>query len=204
MKIFGPIYARAINWAQHRRATWILAILSFFEAIIFPVPPEVMLAPMSIARPKRALWYATISLLAGLAGAFVGYELGHYAYEFIKPLLPLSMQAGIEVWVAKLQLMMKEHRTALLVSLLGFAIQPVIPMKFLTWGAGIAGVPMLEYLVCMLVGRGKRLYLVAGAIRIGGERAANAIQRYIEPIGWVALALLAAGGIWLWWHGGLS
>lgn len=204
MKVFGPIYERAITWAQHKRATWILAALSFFEAIIFPVPPEVMLAPMSIAKPKRALWYATISLLAGLVGAFVGYELGHYAYEVIRPVLPESMQVGIEEWVAKLQLMMKEHRTALLVSLLGFAIQPVIPMKFLTWGAGIAGVPMLEYMVCMLVGRGKRLYIVAGAIRIGGERAANAIQRYIEPIGWIALAVLAGGAGWLWWRGGLA
>ncbi|MGH8106859.1 MAG: YqaA family protein, partial [Arenimonas sp.] len=115
-----------------------------------------------------------------------------------------SMQAGIAEWVAKLQQMMKEHPGALMGALLMAAIQPVIPMKFITWGAGIAGVPMLEYIMCMLVGRGKRLYLVAVAIRIGGERAANAIQKYIEPIGWIALVLLAGGGIWLWLNGGLA
>ena len=204
MKIFGPLYERAITWAQHKRATWILAILSFFEAIIFPVPPEVMLAPMSIARPRRALWYATISLVAGLAGSIVGYELGVYAYEFVRPLLSEGMQAGIEEWVAKLQQMMKDHPGALLGALLAAAIQPVIPMKFITWGAGIAGVPMFEYIVCMLVGRGKRLYIVAIAIRIGGERAAKAIQKYIEPIGWIALALIVVGAGWLWWRGGLG
>lgn len=204
MKIFGPLYERAITWAQHKRATSILAILSFFEAIIFPVPPEVMLAPMSIARPKRALWYATISLVAGLVGSIVGYELGVYAYEFVRPLLSEGMQAGIEEWVAKLQQMMKDHPGALLGALLAAAIQPVIPMKFITWGAGIAGVPMFEYIVCMLVGRGKRLYVVAIAIRIGGERAAKAIQKYIEPIGWIALALIVVGAGWLWWRGGLG
>jgi membrane protein YqaA with SNARE-associated domain len=201
MKVFRPLYDRAIGWAQHKRATWILALLSFFEAIIFPVPPEVMLAPMSIARPKRALWYATISLLAGMIGSLVGYELGHYAYEAVRPLLPGSMQAGIADWVGKLQVMMREHPGALLGALLAAAIQPVIPMKFVTWGSGIAGVPMLEYLMCMAVGRGKRLYLVAGAIRIGGEKAANAIHRYIEPIGWIAVVVIVAGAGWLWWHG---
>lgn len=204
MKIFGPLYERAITWAQHKRATWILSILSFFEAIIFPVPPEVMLAPMSIARPRRALWYATLSLVFGVLGSLVGYELGHYAYEYIGPMLPESMQAGIGEWVAKLQQMMRDHPGALLGALLAAAIQPVIPMKFITWGAGIAGVPMFEYVACMIIGRGKRLYLVAGAIRIGGERAANAIQRYIEPIGWIALVVLAAAAGWLWWHGGVS
>jgi membrane protein YqaA with SNARE-associated domain len=197
MKLFGPLYERAIAWAQHKRATSILAILSFFEAIIFPVPPEVMLAPMAIARPKRALWYATISLIAGLVGSIVGYELGHYAYESVKPLLSEGMQVGIQDWVDKLQTMMREHPGALLGALLAAAIQPVIPMKFITWGAGIAGVPMPEYLACMLIGRGKRLYLVAGAIRIGGERAAKAIHSYIEPIGWIALVLLLAAAAWL-------
>ncbi len=204
MKIFQPLYVKAMQWAQHKNATGILVILSFFEAFIFPVMPELMLAPMSIARPKRALWYATLSLVAGLVGSIVGYELGVYAYELVRPLLSNSMQAGIAEWVAKLQQMMKEHPGALMGALLMAAIQPVIPMKFITWGAGIAGVPMFEYIMCMLVGRGKRLYLVAIAIRIGGERAANAIQKYIEPIGWVALVLLAGGGIWLWLNGGLT
>jgi membrane protein YqaA with SNARE-associated domain len=201
MKLFRPLYDRAIVWAQHKRATAILAILSFFEAIIFPVMPEVMLAPMSIARPKRALWYATVSLLAGLAGSVVGYELGHYAYEAIGPMLPVSMQTGIQGWVDTLQTKMRDHPGQLFGFLLLAAIQPVIPMKFVTWGAGIAGVPMPEFLLCVLIGRGKRLYLVAGAIRIGGERAANAIQKYIEPLGWIALVILVVAAGYLWLHG---
>ena len=70
-------------------------------------------------------------------------------------------------------------------------------MKFFTWAAGIVGVPLLPFLASMAIGRGKRVYLVALAIRLGGERAEAALRRYIEPIGWGALVLLAAGTIYL-------
>ncbi len=197
VKLFAPLFERAIRWAAHPRAPWILFVLSFIEAIFFPVMPEVMLAPMCIAQPKRGFWFATISLAGGVLGAMVGYALGHYAYEVVKPLLSLGMQADIQHWVDKLQLMMREHRVALVGFLLAAAIQPVIPMKVVTWGAGIAGIPIPEFLLCILVGRGKRLFLVAGAIRLGGERAAAALQKYIEPIGWVALVLLVGIAGWL-------
>ena len=86
MKLFGPMYERALTWAKHPRATWFLALLSFAEAVFFPIPPEVMLAPMSVAQPRRAFTFATISLASSLAGAVVGYLLGHFAYELVKPL----------------------------------------------------------------------------------------------------------------------
>ena len=72
-----------------------------------------------------------------------------------------------------------------------------IPLKIFTWASGIVGVPMLPFLASMVVGRGKRVYLIALAIRLGGERAEAALHRYIEPIGWVAMALLAALIGWL-------
>jgi membrane protein DedA with SNARE-associated domain len=66
-----------------------------------------------------------------------------------------------------------------------------IPMKVFTWASGVVGVPMLPYLASMFVGRGKRVYLLALIIRLGGERAERMLHKYIEPIGWGALALLA-------------
>lgn len=73
MKIFGPLYNRAITWSRHRYAPALLTGLSFVEGFIFPVPPEVMLAPMSLANRHQALWFATLSLLGSLAGALLGY-----------------------------------------------------------------------------------------------------------------------------------
>ena len=75
-----------------------------------------------------------------------------------------------------------------------------IPMKVFTWASGIVGVPMPQYVLSMLVGRGKRVYLLALAIRIGGPRAEATLRRYIEPIGWAASLLLVVALGWLIWH----
>jgi hypothetical protein len=75
-----------------------------------------------------------------------------------------------------------------------------IPMKVFTWASGIVGVPLLPYFLSMLVGRGKRVYLLAAAIRFGGARAVEALRRWIEPIGWIATALVTALLVWLVWR----
>ena len=78
---------RAIVWAAHPRAPWLLAFLSFIEAIFFPVPPEAMLAPMCIAQPKRGFRFAAISLGGSVLGMFVGYAIGHFAIDAVMPLI---------------------------------------------------------------------------------------------------------------------
>lgn len=193
MKIFAPLYERTLAWAQHRRAPQLLVGLSLIEAIFFPVMPEVMLAPMCLARPRRGFWFATLSLAGSLAGAVVGYGLGHYAYELVKPVLAsLGWIERIDAQVAALRVVVAESpwKAFWLLVLAGFS---PIPLKIFTWASGVVGVPMLPFMASMLVGRGKRVFLVALAIRIGGERAERALYRYIEPIGWLALALLVAG-----------
>lgn len=104
MKLFGPMYERALVWARSPQAPAWLTALSFAEAVIFPVPPEVMLAPMALSQPKRALRFASLSLLGSLAGALLGYMLGHYAYELVKPLFAsLGWIEKIEEQVAYLR-----------------------------------------------------------------------------------------------------
>ncbi|MET0756224.1 MAG: YqaA family protein [Pseudoxanthomonas sp.] len=199
MKLFGPLYARAIQWAQHRHAPRLLAGLSFIEAIVFPVPPEVMLAPMSLAQPRRAFWFATLSLIGSLAGAVVGYALGHFAFEALRPLIEwLGWSAGIDAQVKQLREVVAESpwKAFWLLVLAGFT---PIPLKIFTWASGIVGVPLLPFLASMFVGRGKRLYLVAGAIKLGGARAEAALRRWIEPIGWLSTALLLVLIGWLAW-----
>lgn len=199
MKIFGPLYERTILWARHRRAPALLTGLSFAEAVVFPVPPEVMLAPMCLAQPRRAFWFATLSLAGSLVGALLGYALGHFAYELVKPLLTsLGWMARIDAQVTELREIAANSpwQAFWLLVLAGFT---PIPLKIFTWASGIVGVPLLPFLASMLIGRGKRVYLIALAIRLGGERAEAALRRYIEPIGWVAAVLLAAAVAFLVW-----
>lgn len=191
MKLFKPIYEKAMHWAAKPRAEAFLAGLSFVEAIIFPVMPEVMLAPMTLAKPKNWFRYATVSLVFSLLGAVIGYLLGHYAFESLRPLLEwLGWLGPIDQMVDKLRVDVAHSPwTAFwLLVLAGFL---PIPLKIFTWASGIVGVPMLPFLASMLVGRGKRVYLLCGALRLGGPRAEAALHRWIEPIGWIAVALLA-------------
>ena len=199
MKLFAPLYDRAIGWARHRHAERYLAALSFVEAIIFPVMPEVMLAPMCVGQPRRAFRFASLSLAFSLLGSLVGYALGHYAFEAIKPLFAaMGMLPAIESGIATVQAKMAESPWAVFTFLVLGGFMP-IPMKVFTWASGIVGVPMLQYVLAMAVGRGKRVYLLAAVIRAGGERAEAALRRYIEPVGWVAMLLVVAGvGVLVW------
>ena len=199
MRLFEPLYARALVWARAPRALYYLCALSFFEAFIFPIMPEVMLAPMMLGKRLKAFFYANLSLLFSLLGSVVGYALGHWAYESVKPLLSLHMQEVITTWVGNLRTDMNEHWLTMLGALMLAALQPVIPMKFVTWAAGIVGVPILPFLACMAVGRGKRVWLLALLIRLFGERAERMLHKNIEWIGRGALVLLVVLLAWWLW-----
>ena len=197
MKLFGPMYERTIALARHTRAPAYLVFLSFIEAIIFPIMPEVMLVPMSVAKPRRAFWFATLSLFGSMVGAMVGYYLGHFAFEALKPMFAaIGMLQGIESGIDLVQAKMEESPWAVFTFLVlgGFML---IPMKVFTWASGIVGVPLLPYFASMLIGRGKRVYLLALVIRAGGDRAEAMLRRYIEPVGWVATVLVVGLIGWL-------
>jgi membrane protein YqaA with SNARE-associated domain len=193
MKLFRPLYERTLSWSAHPRAPLLLTVLSFFEAIFFPVPPEVMLAPMSLARPQRALWYATLSLAGSMLGMFVGYALGYFALEAI---LPWVERMGYGDQFDSIKQQAAENGFWLLL-IAGFT---PVPFKIFTIASGAVAMPLLPFFFGALIGRGKRVYLVAGAIKLGGARAEAALHRHIEPIGWIALALLAGLVGWIAWR----
>ncbi|MBK8285120.1 MAG: DedA family protein [Ahniella sp.] len=193
MRLFRPWYERVLKWSEHPKAPSLLGFLSFIEAIIFPVPPEVMLAPMTLAKPKKWFWYATISLIGSLLGAFVGYALGMFALNLIEPLIQY------------LGLMPKFEEVKIAAAENGFWFLLVggfvpIPFKLLTIASGVVGMPLLPFFFGALIGRGKRVYLLAGMVRLFGPRAQQILDRHIERIGWaVVVTIVAAGLAYLLW-----
>lgn len=184
MKVFAPLYERTLGWSQHRCAPALLGLVSFFEAIIFPIPPEVMLAPMSLAQPRRAYGFATLSLIASMLGMFVGYALGYFAIEAVMPLLE---RFGYAEQFGQIKRQAADNGFWLLL-LAGFT---PVPFKVFTLASGAVGMPVLPFFFGALIGRGKRVFLVAWAIRAGGVKAEAMLRRHIEPIGWGALVVLA-------------
>jgi membrane protein YqaA with SNARE-associated domain len=186
MALFAALYDRTMRLATHRHASWYLAGLSFSESSFFPIPPDVMLAPMTLAQPSRAWRLAALTTLASVIGGLLGYLIGSFAFEVIEPLLH---QYGYWPRFEKAQAWFAEWGVWA-VFLAGFS---PIPYKVFTIAAGVISMSLLPFMLASLVGRGARFFLVAGIIAWGGERMEDMLRRYVDRIGWslvVALILL--------------
>ncbi|MEO5595524.1 MAG: YqaA family protein [Lysobacteraceae bacterium] len=196
MKLFGPLYDRALRWSASPRAPAILFALSLCEAVFFPVAPEVMLAPMALARRDRAFRYAAISLAGSTIGMAIGYAVGHYAMDAV---LPWLERLGYAEHFHEIERQATDPAKGFwLLFLAGFV---PVPFKIFTLAAGAVSMPLLPFFAGAIIGRGKRVFLVAGAIKLGGERGEAALRRWIEPIGWIGLGLFVALVGWLVWKG---
>lgn len=183
MKIFSPLYQRAMQWARHRHAPWYLGGLSFAESSFFPIPPDVMLAPMSLANPSRAWWFALITTVASVAGGVLGYFIGAFAFDLVEPVIRDGrywegyLKAGewFDAW----------GFWAILVA--GFS---PIPYKVFTIAAGAASMTLLPFVLASILGRGARFFLVAGLMALGGPRMEAMLQRYVDRLGWATVILI--------------
>ena len=81
MKLFSRLYVLVMQWARHKYAPWYLAITAFIESIFWPIPVDVMLAPMALGKPHRAWHYAALATLFSVLGALFGYLLGYALWE---------------------------------------------------------------------------------------------------------------------------
>jgi len=184
LKIFSALYARTMTWARHRHAPWFLGGLSFAESSFFPIPPDVMLAPMSLAEPARAWRFALLTTLASVAGGLFGYAIGAFAFEHLEPLLRgtgfwphyLAAQAWFAEW----------GFWAIFIA--GFS---PIPYKAFTIAAGTLSMALAPFALASLIGRGARFFLVAGLMRWGGARMEAALRRYVDWMGWLLVAAVA-------------
>lgn len=188
MRLFGPLYDRCIRWARHRHAVRYLAALSAAEAIVFPIPPDVMLIPMALAQPRRWAWIATVCTVSSVLGGLVGYLLGHFALELVMPLIERAGQAET---FAEVQTLFARYGFWI-VLVAGFT---PIPFKVFTVASGAAGMPLLPFVLGSFAGRGGRFYLVSALVALAGPKVEPVARRYIEVVGWVVgvavLALLA-------------
>ncbi|HEX7030618.1 MAG TPA: YqaA family protein [Gammaproteobacteria bacterium] len=186
MRIFSPLYNKVLAWAAHRHAPWYLGILSFAESSFFPIPPDVMLAPMSLARPQLAWRYALLTTLASVAGGLFGYAIGYFALEAVEGLLH-----GWGYWENYLQVRAWFDEWGFLaIFVAGFS---PIPYKLFTISAGALAMNLPLFALASFIGRGGRFYLVAGLIRFGGEAMERKLREYVDIIGWATVLLCVIG-----------
>lgn len=188
MKLFAPLYERVLSWSRHPQAERYLALMSFAESSFFPIPPDVMLAPMCLAERRRAWRFAAVTTVASLFGGILGYAIGFFLFDSIEPWLRES-----HYWAAYVKgREWFDQWGVWAVFIAGFS---PIPYKIFTLSAGVAVLNLPGFIVASLVGRGARFFLVAALIVAGGDRMATALPHYVERIGWtvVGLAVVAWG-----------
>ena len=150
MKLFSNIYKKVIELSKHRHAEYYLGGLSFAESSFFPIPPDVMLMPMSLARPERWVRYALLTTIASVLGGVAGYFLGVWAYEWLESTITGGYADKFEQ--AK-NLFNAWGPWAVLVA--GFS---PIPYKLFTITAGLLSMAFLPFLIASIVGRGARFF----------------------------------------------
>jgi membrane protein YqaA with SNARE-associated domain len=184
MKLFSQLYDACLRWAKHKYATTYLAVLTFAESVFFPIPPDVMLAPMVLARREKAWFLAGITSIASVVGGIAGYMLGVFLYEPV--VLPFVEMMGYQ---GKLDTIIDYFNQygVWVVFLAGFT---PIPYKLFTVSAGMLSMAFLPFVVASAIGRAMRFYLVAGILYFGGEKMEDKLRQYIDAIGWIVVGLV--------------
>ena len=182
------LYDWCIAAADKPYAIWLMGAISFAESSVFPIPPDTMLIPMSLAHPKRAWTYATWCTVTSVAGGMLGYAIGAYLYDSVGQWL-----IGIYGYGDKVEAFREAYARwgALIILLKGLT---PIPYKIVTITSGFAGYNVLLFILCSIAARGMRFYLVAFLLNRFGARVRAAIEKRLTF--WVTVALIVlVGGI---------
>lgn len=184
MKIFSRLYKWTLHWADHKLAPRFLAALTFAESIFFPIPPDVLLAPMVLAKPHKAWHFASITTIASILGGAVGYWLGYLMFEpWIQPLITqFSYQDRFDIALAWFN-----EWGVWVVFIAGFS---PIPYKLFTVSAGFLQMAFLPFFIASAIGRGLRFFLVAGLIKWGGSAMEEKLRKWVDVLGWGLLCII--------------
>ena len=183
--MFKGLYDSVVRLSRHRHAPKYLAIVSFAESSFFPVPPDVMLAPMVLGNRKRAWRLAGLTTVASVAGGILGYYLGGFGEWLVTFYGAQSALAQVQQWFTDYGIW--------IIHVAGFT---PVPYKIFTISAGMMGMSLATFVIASIIGRGARFFLVAGFIYFAGtffttdEDLIITIRRYIDLLGWIIIALL--------------
>lgn len=186
MKLFEPAYVYVIELAKHRFASTYLYILSCLESFIVPFPPpDVLLAPMSVAQPHKAMHFALWTTISSVLGGVIGYLIGWLLFSYVESFI--AQWGYMEVLEYSMELFKEWGFWAVLIA--GFS---PIPYKIFTISAGLLSLAFLPFVIASFVGRGLRFYLVAYFLAKLGQSFEPVLMKYIERLGWAIVLLFVS------------
>ncbi len=189
--MFKKLYNRVLIWAEHPFAVRSLMGLSFIEAFIFPIPPDIMLAPMTMAKPDKAWKYAFLTTLCSVIGGVIGYILGYWAAHLIAP--PFFDMIGKGDSYHQM-LAWFDNCDAWVIFVTAFI---PMPFKIFTIAAGAMQINFIVFLLAAILARSVRFFLVCGIFKTGNKYFAEWISKWIDVVGWTTVILLFIIGVYL-------
>ena len=183
--LFPRSYDAIMLWAKSKHAVSILSTVSFVESFIFPIPPDLLLIPLSISNPRKAYYFAMLTTIFSVLGGVIGYLIGiYFADLFLSTLGWMFDKKSVETtteWMAEWGVMV--------VLISGFS---PIPYKIFTVASGVTGLTFIPFLIASFLGRGMRFFLIGFIISKGGDNLEKKLRKYSEVIGWTGLSIFSA------------
>ncbi|MEG3754382.1 YqaA family protein [Psychromonas arctica] len=181
MKIFAPLYEKVMLWSKHKYAPFYLYVTAFIESIFWPIPVDIMLAPMALAKREKAWQFAFGATLFSVLGGALGYYLGNALYDPV--VLPFIEAMHYQDKMITAQSWFSEWGV-LVIFIASFT---PIPFKVFTITAGVMSMAFWPFILTALIGRAMRFFLVAGLMVLGGEKMEAKLSKYIDALGWITI-----------------
>ena len=181
------VYNWTIKLSATRYALWALAIVAFAESSFFPIPPDILLIPLIIAKPKNAYLIALIAMIASVLGGGLGYYIGLKLYETVGIII-INFYHAQQLFL-EFQAQFNKYGAAAVL----FAGVTPFPYKIITISSGIAGMPIYQFFIFSIIARGARFFIIAILLRLYGEPIRNFIERHLNLLFIVFMVLLVLG-----------
>lgn len=172
------LYQWVLGWAEHPRATLALFFIAFAESSFFPIPPDVLLIAMALAKPEQAWWDGAICTVGSVAGAMGGYVIGFGFWQAVGEYFFRYVPGFTHEVFANVCGQFEQHSVLIVFTA---AFTP-IPYKVITIAAGVSGISFLPFVVASVFGRGARFFLVAGLLRFFGAPVKVFIEKYFNAL----------------------
>ena len=190
MNLLRKLYDWTLEKSKDPKASWFLAIISFSESSFFPIPPDIILIPMIIAKRAKAWFFAFICTISSVLGGVAGYLIGYFFYltigEFIIEFY--SYQSEYSDFQTK-------YEGEIWLWCVFFAGLTPFPFKIITIASGALKINIISFITIALVSRGLRFYLVATLLKFFGNYIKEYIDKYFNILTFVFFILLIGGFI---------
>jgi membrane protein YqaA with SNARE-associated domain len=183
------LYNWTLSMAEHPHALWVLALVSFVESSIFPIPPDILMIPMILATPSRAFVIAGVALTSSVLGGLLGYAIGALAFDTVgQPILQaLGKANSMEAFNGRFN---DVGFWAVLIA----GITP-FPYKVITIMSGWTSMPLGTFIITSIIARGLRFFIVAALLWKFGAPIKTFIEKRL-PLMFILFVLVLISGVY--------